>query len=224
MRCACALCVCVRWRKHGVCVCVVVCVHRCGGTVDALAVVNPAMCSHLPTHACVCSPTPGAMNKPRFNASGDKYVAPKSMTNFFSRGGGSGFKAGKSRRVDRRAGAVHSVEEHSKSATYHGDARGGERRGETAAKAGFRPAGKTDGMFSRPGILGPNERSSVQVVRSARDYHGGVSLWLCGFVAVAGCVAVAAAVTVAVAVWMWMWLCALLPPSKRVFRLTHAPA
>jgi len=106
----------------------------------------------------------GAMNKPRFLASGDRYRAPQSMTNFFSRGGGSGFKAGKPRRVDYRAGAVHDVEERAKrTAVFHGDAHGGESRGERAAKAGFRPSGKAPGLFSTPGGLGPSERPAVAV-------------------------------------------------------------
>lgn len=105
----------------------------------------------------------GALNKPRFLAGGDQYQARKSMTSFFSRGGGSGFRCGKSRRVDKRSGAVHTVEERSTNAMYRGDARGGERRVERASKAGFRPSGKAKGVFSRPGILGPAERPAVRV-------------------------------------------------------------
>lgn len=106
----------------------------------------------------------GAINKPKFLASGDQYRAPKSMTDFFSRGRGGGFKAGKSHRNTYRAGAVHSQDGRAtRSAVYVGDAHGGESRGERAARAGFRPAGKAPGLFSKPGGLGPSERPAVAV-------------------------------------------------------------
>lgn len=106
----------------------------------------------------------GAINKPVFNASGDRFVAKKSMTAFFSRGGGSVFKCGKTKRVDRRAGAVHSVEEaKTRTAVYKGSAKGGETRVAGEYRAGFKPSGKASGLFSRPGTLGPSDVPAVQV-------------------------------------------------------------
>lgn len=103
----------------------------------------------------------GAINKPRFLASGDRYQAPKNLTNFFSRGGGGTLRCGTTKRRDTRAGAVHSSENTAKTATYRGDVHGGEKR-VTKEYHAFRPSGKKAGLFSNPGILGPSEEPAVR--------------------------------------------------------------
>lgn len=98
----------------------------------------------------------GALSKPAFLAPGSGYKDKQSMTAFFTRGrGGGGLKCGTpTRPLQRRAGAVH----------------GPDREGSPARKGGlgdsrgsFRPAGGASGLFSRPSMLGPDDRPAVSV-------------------------------------------------------------